>query len=124
MAKRIRSTRLVRELDESPDVSYLKQDHCEGGTYYGMTSAERLAAFERGEWEMVGVFAEAEIEVGGVLQMIRTGGLWGIESDSSDEYMIETAEAEWDELAATLAELGFSAEDIQAARPYSSVPVF
>jgi hypothetical protein len=76
---------------------------------------ERCEAYNRGEWCMMGVQAVATIEVNGIRQTIRSGGLWGIESDSGSDYFGEVGEQELDDLRGMLAELGFSAEEIGEA---------
>lgn len=59
---------------------------------------QRAEAYNRGEWCMVGVYAVANIRIhtpqGGYssIQTIRTPGLWGIESDSTDDYIAEEAQ--------------------------------
>src|SRR2546429_7432495 len=68
--------------DESPDVSHYEQEDV-----FGEEGRERIAAFERGEWSMMGIYAEAEVLTpnrgggGHTIQTIRSGGLWGIQSD-------------------------------------------
>jgi len=61
---------------------------------------------------MLGIMAEAEISSEGVIQQIRSGGLWGIESDSGGSYFLEVAEEQYDELAAILKDFGISKKDI------------
>lgn len=67
----------------------------------------RLEAYNRGDWCMVGVWAEAEVVLtGNCVQKIRSGGLWGIESDSG-EYLTEVAKEEVEQLKDELIALGF-----------------
>lgn len=51
---------------------------------------ERLALYRKGCWHYVGVMAKAEIRIpygkDFILTEITSPGLWGIESDSGDEY--------------------------------------
>lgn len=63
--------------DENPDPSYLEQEGFE----------DRLKEYRRGDFNFVGVRAEADVEMGGVNQKLTSGGLWGIEDDSGDEYL-------------------------------------
>ena len=61
-------------------VAYTKQDK------------ERLDAYNRGVWEMIGIRAVATIHIPVSddtvkIQTIDSGGLFGIESDSGDSYM-------------------------------------
>jgi len=73
-------------------------------------------------WWMYGIRASAEIVVcppewngTGVCETIRSGALWGIESDSEVSYMHGVGEEELSQLGDILRALGFSAEDVQAA---------
>ena len=95
--------------DADPDLSYLAQDYAEDDitpmeqARYQRQDRERLAAYRRGEWYMVGVRADAIILIprGGStwqLQTIRSGGLWGIESDSEPSYFTEVGADEAGEL--------------------------
>ena len=77
---------------------------------------QRLEALQRGDWHFIGVIAKAEIvSGGGICQTIRSGGLWGVESDSGKEYLAEVAKEELDTLRAELAGLGFSGRQIDYA---------
>lgn len=72
----------------------------------------RMAAWEADEWEYVGVVAVAEllIPIGGNsfrIMRIKSGGLWGIESDAGD-YLREVFEEEKASLLAELKTLGES----------------
>jgi hypothetical protein len=78
---------------------------------------ERAEAYNRGDWCMCGVRAVAKIEVGGVLQTIRSGGLYGIESDSGDDYFAEVAREQLAELAEILCGLGFAPDVVERAMP-------
>src|SRR5208337_2611859 len=82
--------------DENPDVSFLDQDDFE----------DRKKEYARGEFSFVGVRAEAEIVVDGILQTIVSGGLWGIESDAGDEYIKEVGGDEYNDLRRILKTLG------------------
>lgn len=72
-------------------------------------------------WVMVGVWIEAEVTVAecgrgsSVIQRIRSGGLWGIESDSSDEFFAEVEAEEFTQLRAELSAMGFSKSAITRA---------
>ena len=50
--------------------------------------------------------AEADVVIGGVVQTLTSGGLWGIESDSGEEYIEEVAGEEYSELRKILTEVG------------------
>jgi hypothetical protein len=91
-----------RELlpDDCPDASYLEQEGFE----------DRLAEYQRGEFGFIGIRAAVELPIpfgkGHILQKIESPGLWGIESDSGDDYLASVFQEESDILADMLAELG------------------
>ena len=81
---------------------------------------ERMERLYRGDWHYMGIRAEAEIvilsgKMGATSQTISSGGLWGIESDSGNDYLQSIEQEELSELRAQLKELGFSARAISAA---------
>jgi hypothetical protein len=92
----LRSIRVVVEHDPDPDISFLEQDEFD----------ERLAAYKRGEFDFVGVRAEAEVIVEGIVQTLTSGGLWGVESDSGEEYITEIAVEEYEQLRKVLKTIG------------------
>lgn len=65
--------------DESPDPSYLEQEGFE----------DRRSAYERGDFGYCGVIVERACGSCGKPEVI--GSLWGIESDSGEEYFSQTA---------------------------------
>lgn len=83
---------------------------------YGMQDYRRAEDYGNG-WSYVGIYAEATIEVNGREQTIRSGGCYGIESDSGEDYFAEVAADALNELAADLSALGFSRRAIKAAKP-------
>lgn len=84
----IHTIKTIKELDDNPDLSYLKESK-------DPKDIERLKDYEKNYWWMVGIYAETTIIIPYVdagysqLVTIRTGGLWGLESDSTDEYFKE-----------------------------------
>lgn len=70
--------------------------------------AERLRKFHDGDWFMMGIWATAALSNGynGHRLEVRSGGLWGIESDGTADYLKETALEQLQELRADLAHLG------------------
>ena len=87
--------------DECPDSSYLEQDEFE----------DRLEQFQNGDFDFVGIRASVEIKIphgtGTVIShRITSPGLWGIESDSGDEYFRQVFREESEVLSSMLAELG------------------
>lgn len=95
-APRLESIRVVVLTDEEPDTSYLDPEDAE-------------AALEIG---FVGVVAEAEVEIHGVIQTLVSGGLWGIEADSGD-YIEEVAQDEYNDLRKILTSVGVSTSALQ-----------
>jgi hypothetical protein len=95
--------------DEEPDLSFWDQtvDPDEQNDY-----EERKEAYRRGDFSFVGVRAEAEITVDGILQTIVSGGLWGIESDSGDEYIKEVGGEEYTDLRRILKTLGVPTSEL------------
>lgn len=64
---------------------------------------QRMESLNNGEWQYIGVIAKAEIlnPVTHTTQTIRSGGLWGVESDSGD-YLKEVAREQLAELETEL----------------------
>jgi hypothetical protein len=82
---------------------------------YERADFERMEAYNRGEWQMVGVVAVAEIVVAGTIQFLRSGGLYGTESDSDPSYFAEIEIEEANQLTTILEELGFERTAIDEA---------
>jgi hypothetical protein len=112
--------------DESPDLSWLTQDYNEPSippeeaAKYRAQDAERLDAYERGDWHMRGIRLAAEITLtrpGRVDEVfhLSTPGIWGVESDSGDDYPREIAGDEDEYLRDDLLAVGFTPDDIDAA---------
>ena len=77
---------------------------------------QRAEAFNRGDWWMIGIHAVAKVVgASGVVQGLRSGGLWGIESDSDAHYLDSVGRDELADLRAILVEHGFSQRAISAA---------
>ena len=91
-------------LDEKEMREYCLQDYA------------RMESLNRGDWYYVGVIAVAEITLpeSTVIQRIRSGGLWGVESDAG-EYFKEVEAEQLAELAAELGKLGFGKRAIDYA---------
>ncbi len=88
--------------DPFPDVSYLETEGFQ----------ERRQQYDNGDFGFIGIQAEAEIVVAGVCQTITSGGLWGIESDSTPDYLSEIEQEEIEQLQEILHALGFPSEVI------------
>ena len=98
----LRGIRVIFEEDLDPDVSYLEQDEFE----------DRLAAYRKGKFNLVGVRVEAEVLIAETAQTLASPGLGGIESDSEQEYLDEIIAEEWKALRAVLKTVGVSTEEL------------
>lgn len=77
---------------------------------------KRAEAGNAGDWHMVGVIAKAVVRsASGVSQTLRSGGLWGIESDSGAEYIESVKADELADLRRELESFGFSTRAINYA---------
>jgi len=85
---------------------------------------QRIADFNDGKFEMWGIRAEAELlhtsdDINaGSLHDMTSPALWGIESDSDEDYLKEVGEAELAGLRAILADMGISREEFDACEVY------
>jgi hypothetical protein len=106
----------VDGVDVDGDISWLQQYDINSKDSeerkYALQDKKRLEAYYNNEWHFVGVQAVAEIRINGISQTISSGGLWGIESDSSDEYFDEIFEEEKEQLKDVLLQLGFTEKEI------------
>ena len=86
--------------DEYSDISWLNE----------IEDGKRLQAYYQGDWHMIGVQAKAYflIPLDGhhVVQTLSSPGLWGIESDSDEDYLDDVYAAECAQLSSMLATLG------------------
>ena len=86
--------------DECPDASYLEQEGFE----------DRLQQYRKSDFDYVGVRAAVELPIpfgkDRILTRIESPGLWGIESDSGEDYFNSVFQEETDILADMLTELG------------------
>lgn len=98
-------------VDESADLSYLEQDYADvtdpaQRAEYRHQDAERIRSYNRGNWHMVGVRAVAHITVTrgnhSTLYTLESAGLWGIESDSGEDYLGEVYAEQCAELQADI----------------------
>jgi hypothetical protein len=82
---------------------------------YAKQDFERMEAYNDCGWCYVGIIAKAKISIDGTIQTIRSGGVWGVESDSGYDYMMETASDQITDLTNQLCALGFGARAITHA---------
>lgn len=84
--------------DDCPDMSYLEQD------------AKRREQYRQGEFDYIGVRAAVELPIpygkDRIITRIESPGLWGIESDSGEDYFDSVFQEESAILADMLTELG------------------
>ncbi len=102
MSKSVLDVEIAVLPDNDPDTSYLDQEGFE----------DRKAAFMRDEFDFVGVRAQARVLINDTEQIITSGGLWGIESDSGDTYLLDVAAEEMNALNAMLIEMGLRAQEL------------
>ena len=99
IVKRSEFQRVVSE-DPIPDHSWLEQEGFE----------DRLAAYKRGEFHLVGVQAKVELRVpygaDFICVSLSPPGVWGIESDAGEEYFDEVFKQECDVLADMITAIG------------------
>jgi hypothetical protein len=78
---------------------------------------KRAEAYERGEWHYVAVIAVAQVQTThhGVIQTIKSGGLYGLESDCEEATFVEVGDEETAALAMELLAIGFRVDQIEAA---------
>jgi hypothetical protein len=82
---------------------------------YAKHDFDRMEALQRGDWYFVGVIAKAIVtSIPGTMQTLRSGGLWGIESDDG-KYLDEVRTGQLQELRAELDAFGFSSRAIDYA---------
>lgn len=83
---------------------------------YCLQDFARMEGLSDGQWQYIGVIAKAEIaSLNGLTQTIRSGGLWGVESDSGKDYLAEIAEQELSQLRDELTGIGFGKRAIDYA---------
>lgn len=86
--------------DDCPDTSYLEQEGFE----------DRLAECRQGDFGFIGVRAAVELPIpygaDRILVTIESPGLWGVESDSDENYLDSVFQEECETLADMLTELG------------------
>lgn len=86
---------------------------------YAKQNYERIMQYERGNWSMYGIKAEAKIATDAgyeswLLNEITSGGLWGLESDMDDASFKQVEDEQLDELKDVLRQIGFTDKEINA----------
>jgi len=104
--KRIHKVVITKAMDEDADDSYLEQKGFDN----------RARQYRDGLFGFIGIYAHAEYFADGNLrQIIKSGGLWGIESDSDAAYLKEIEQEQLSELRDQLHAIGFGNRAINAA---------
>lgn len=78
---------------------------------------DRMEDYNRGGWCFTGTYATAEVQTSqhSTIQTIRSGGLWGTESDSDDSHFAEIEKDELADLRRELESIGFTKRAVSAA---------
>ena len=93
-----------------------EQEGTEAYQEYGKQDFERMERLNSNDWCFIGVIAKAEIvTTNNTIQVIRSGGLWGVESDSDQTCLDEIKQDELASLNAELKSLGFGDRAIKKA---------
>lgn len=82
---------------------------------YCLQDYHRMESLNNGQWCFIGVIAKAVLIVGDTTQTIRSAGVWGIESDSDDNYLASVANDELAQLREQLELLGLGKRAIDHA---------
>lgn len=101
----LRTIRVVVEPDLDPDVTFLREKGLE----------ERRASFEQGEFGFVGTYIEADVIIEGTEQTLTSPGMWGVESDLSEEELDQIVDEEWRALRPVLKTIGVATEELPLA---------
>ena len=129
---RIDRIKIRREIDESPDLSWLESSIDEYGKIhscrytqeeldkhprrtrrYIKEDMKRLNSYGE-DWYMIGIVAEAQISYplnnngDRRLEWLSSGGIWGVESDSDESYLKEMEEEQLSELKEHLETFGIN----------------
>jgi hypothetical protein len=88
----------VRKYGKKKVLAWLKEDE------------KRLADYGN-RWSYVGIRAEVDVVIAGTVQTLQSGGLWGIEDDSSEDYFQEVATEETSALLDVLKAVGIDGMD-------------
>jgi hypothetical protein len=84
--------------EECPDTLKTPLDYLFQDPDYEEEDRARLEAFNAGEWSMIGIRAKASITIirngVGTIYTMTSAGLYGVESDSGEDYLNEIFEEE------------------------------
>jgi len=109
---------IEHDLSDSRTYNYFNADNVEN-MKQAKQNYKRMIDYNNNHWWMIGIKAEAEIATGTkgwqLLNTIKSGGLWGIETDCDDSHIKEIENEQLDELKDVLRKLGFSKLQIEKA---------
>ena len=119
---------IVHKYDRCPDLSYLEQEYesetPENREKYKAQDKARLDAYYNDEWFCFGIYATADIHVpfGTYVQIVpvKSGGVWGFESDSDENYDSEHKHA-IEDLKALLSKLNVEVPDNVQIIPFEEI---
>lgn len=121
------SIRVIRQYDQYPDLSYLEQDYndvtdIKEREKYLQQDKERLESYYNDNWFMMGIYAKTTIHIplgligysmtnDFLMIQIKSGGIWGIESDSDDDYIKSEIDSQIEEIKKILKVLNVEISD-------------
>lgn len=113
---KVTAVKIIRQADSCADLSFLDQfENAPKGSEerkYYKADQKRKADYGNG-WEMVGIrVVIAVVLPSGTVQTFKSGGLWGIDSDSDESYFNEVALEEYVALRADLEALNIDAAQL------------
>ncbi len=81
---------------------------------YGLQDYKRMEEYNKNYWWFIGIYVQTEITLSnGLSDIVRSGGLWGIESDEPEIEIKATEEEEKENLKSQLLKIGFSPVEIE-----------
>jgi hypothetical protein len=101
----LRAVRALVLEDPNPETSYLDQEEL----------TDRKEEYEAGDFSFVGVRIEAEVTIDATTQVLRSPGLWGIESDADEEEIDRIIADEWEALRSVLKTVGVPTSQLPLA---------
>lgn len=85
-----------------------------------MLNYRRMEAYQRGDYQFIGIQAVATVVIAGTEQTLSSGGLWGIESDSDPAWLGDVAREQLCELVDVLVELGLPRDECESVATAAS----
>ena len=84
---------------------------------YAMQDFQRMQAYQNHDFCFIGIIAKAQIwnPITEIINVVHSGGIWGVESDSNKKYLETLANEQIDQLKTELSSLGFGSRAITYA---------